>query len=166
MPKVLIVNHTTSPQGFHETSTPPGESAPVMSQEATFLKPGQSMVMHLPEEHLGDSHIPPGVSVFRDYTDAEVAVRGASHSPHAKSLTATSDDGARAAAGANARPAQAVAAGDGPGPVVAADDFDAMSDEELRAHITTASGRAPHPATGREKLLTNARGAGQDEAVG
>lgn len=40
----------------------------------------------------------------------------------------------------------------------AAPDFDAMSDEELRAFVADKDGRQPHPATSREKLLAKARG--------
>lgn len=35
---------------------------------------------------------------------------------------------------------------------------DAMTDDELRAHITQRDGRAPHPNTGREKLVAKALG--------
>lgn len=38
------------------------------------------------------------------------------------------------------------------------DDFDAMSDDELRAYIETRDGTAPHHAMGRNKLLATARG--------
>lgn len=38
------------------------------------------------------------------------------------------------------------------------DQFDAMSDEELRAHIEAASGKAPHPSAKRETMLRRARG--------
>lgn len=40
-----------------------------------------------------------------------------------------------------------------------ADRFDAMDDAALRSFITDATGRAPHPNTGRPKLLDNARAA-------
>lgn len=42
-------------------------------------------------------------------------------------------------------------------------DFEGMNDEELRAFITDRDGRAPHPNTGREKLLTKARDASADD---
>lgn len=48
-----------------------------------------------------------------------------------------------------------------PGP----DDFDKMEDDALRAFITERDGKAPHPNTGREKLLAKARGAAEEEAV-
>jgi hypothetical protein len=38
------------------------------------------------------------------------------------------------------------------------DLIDAMTDEELRAFIQNRDGRAPHPNTGREKLLARAKG--------
>lgn len=46
----------------------------------------------------------------------------------------------------------------------APDDFDRMTDEELQAFIADRDGKKPHPATGRPKLLANARGA-TEEAV-
>lgn len=46
-------------------------------------------------------------------------------------------------------------------------DFEKLSDEELRAYITDRDGRAPHSATGREKLLAKAKDATakEEEAV-
>lgn len=36
--------------------------------------------------------------------------------------------------------------------------IDAMTDEELRAFITQRDGKAPHPATGHDKLVSKAKG--------
>ena len=166
MPKVLVTNHGPASHGFYEASQPLDGGKPIVAEDVTMVRPGQSMVLHLPDEHMGENHIAPTISVLKDFTDADVAARKATHSAHAQAITSTSDDGARAAAGANAHPAVAVAAGDGPGPVADADDFDAMDDDQLRAHITTANGKAPHHMLGRTKLLALARGGSEDEAVG
>lgn len=40
----------------------------------------------------------------------------------------------------------------------AAPDFDAMSEEQLRAFLKQRDGRAPHPKTGLAKLLASAKG--------
>ncbi len=40
----------------------------------------------------------------------------------------------------------------------APDQFDAMSDDDLRAFIKDRDGKSPHPRTGRDKLLKSARG--------
>jgi hypothetical protein len=37
------------------------------------------------------------------------------------------------------------------------DQFDAMTDDELRAHLTERDGKAPHPNAKRETLLAKAR---------
>ncbi len=47
---------------------------------------------------------------------------------------------------------------DGAGDAAQAPDFDAMSEEELRAYLKERDGKSPHPKTGREKLLIAAKG--------
>lgn len=46
-----------------------------------------------------------------------------------------------------------------------APDYEALTDEELRAFITDRDGKAPHPNTGRPKLLATAKGSAEQEAV-
>lgn len=48
------------------------------------------------------------------------------------------------------------------------DDFDGLTDDELKAFLKERDGRTPHPNTGREKLLAQARAGGisEDEEEG
>lgn len=43
-------------------------------------------------------------------------------------------------------------------PLTAGDKFDALSDDDLRIYLAGRDGKAPHPKTGRPKLLAAARG--------
>lgn len=159
--RVLIINHGKAPHGYYETfTTLDGDERG--AEEATFVRPGQSMVLNLPEAHMGPTHVPPDATLIKNPTDEDIAARGATHSVHAQAITDASDDGDRAAAGANAQPEAAKALGDGHGPVE--DDFTTMDDDQLRAFITTRDGKAPHHMFGHEKLLAIART--EPEAVG
>lgn len=131
--KVKIRNRSQAPQGFYEVQPEPEAGGPIYvdGAPATYIRPGETKVFDLEGVQLDHAKLlaKTGHIVLADEAGKQLV---------AEQLFP--DD----------EPAAAVAAGP-------QDQYSAMSDEALRSFITTRDGRAPHPMTGREKLLAKAR---------
>lgn len=129
--RVHVRNHAEAPQGVYEAKAPPAPGAPVDiiggGEPATYIKPGESRVITVDDETL--KHLKAHPAIF--------------------SVTAATDAAEAPAPAAAVAPEKAAAPTE--------DQFDTMSDEELRAFVTDR-GQRPHNFAGRAKLLIMARG--------
>lgn len=133
MPRYRIRNFYTAALGFYEDPAPAiegvdGAILPV------HIKPAETKIVNISGAQERDAKLHEGA---RHITMELVGDDEVDEAPTAPEKTAA--------------PTAPVA------PPYLRDEFDEMTDEALRAFITTRDGRSPHPATGRIKLLNNAR---------